>query len=318
MHKNINEMASGDSILDFYVLKNYLKQNKSTGEEYFRCEFGDGSSSIQAICWEDPSNFDITVESIGSIVKVKGAVGEYKGAPQLRIYDIRKANEDDLELIDLNDLIKSAPIDISKCEKEVQEMIQSIDEDDYKRVCQAVLNDKRDQFFSYPAGKVVHHSFRGGLAMHTCNMMKLAIFVAEQYNDIIDKNLLLSATFLHDIAKIEEFDVTQACCVKDYSLKGQLAGHLYLGAKYVTEKCKELNVDEYKTTLLEHMILSHHGDEEKGSPVKPKIAEAEALHLIDVMDSRLEIYFEELANINICKFSEKQNWALEHRIYHHK
>ena len=318
MHKNLSDLISGDSIVDFYVLKNYIKQNKATGEEYFRCELGDATSAIQAICWEDPNNFDITIDSIGSIVKIKGTASEYKRALQLRIFKIRQANDSDLQSLDLNCIIKSAPIDMHDCENEIKKMIESINDEDYKHLCNVILQEKRDCFFSYPAGKVVHHSFRGGLAMHTCNMMKLAKSVAELYPNIINKDLLMCATFLHDIAKIEEFDVTQASCVKDYSLKGQLAGHIYLGAKYVTNKCSELNIDEYKTTLLEHMILSHHGEEEKGSPIKPKIPEAEALHLIDVMDSRLEIYAEELDNIKIGQFSQKQNWALEHRIYHHE
>ena len=304
-----------DNILGFFLMKNYMVQNKATGEEYFRVEIADSSMSCQGLCWEDPAKFDIGVEDIGSVIKVKGTLQEYNGSPQLRIFNIRKATKDDEGQYDLGELVKTAPIDIPERSAEVFELLHSIEDEDYKKITLHMYNLHKEAFESCPAGKVVHHSFRGGLLMHTSNMLYIACNISEIYSNIIDRSLLLAGTFLHDIAKLEEFDLSQTSLVKDYSKTGQLLGHLYLGASRVRETCKELGIDKDKTLLLEHMILAHHGEGELGSPVQPKFAEAEALHIIDLMDSRLEIYAEEYDKLESGEFTPKNNWALGHRIY---
>ena len=134
-------------------------------------------------------------------------------------------------------------------------------------------------------------------------MMKLALTVAELYGNVIDESLLLCATFLHDIAKIQEFELSELGLVKDYSRQGQLLGHLYMGAVEVQKVCEKLSVSSEKTLMLQHMILAHHGD---------------ALHMIDLMDSRLEIYAEECEQLQPGQFTPKKNWALDHRVYRNK
>ena len=318
MHKFLKDIKNGEEFTDFYLMKNYLVQNKATGEEYFRVEISDKSMSCQGLSWEDPKRFDVGTECIGSIIKVKGTMQEYNGQPQVRIYNIRKAQESDKALFDMDSLVKSAPINIKDRQEDVFKLINTIEDQDYKKVCLHVFDKVRGKFASCPAGKTVHHAFLGGLIMHTSNMMYVACNISEIYSNIIDRSLLLAGTFLHDIAKIEEFDLSEANLVKDYSKEGQLLGHLYIGAANIREICEKLNIDKNKSLLLEHMILSHHGDGELGSPVQPKFAEAEALHLIDLMDSRLEIYAEEYEKIESGTFSPKNNWALGHRILKNK
>lgn len=318
MHASIKELHTNDSFTDFYLLKNYIKQAKKNGDPYFRVELADNSGTCSGISWENPDQFDVTQKCIGSIVKVKGVMNDYNGVPQMRIFNIRQAREDDFNLFDTSDIVTTAPIDTNEYQQALEKMIDEIADDDYRLVSQTIYSEIKEEFLNIPAGKTVHHSFRCGLLMHTVNMMKLSLMTAELYHEIIDKDLLVAATFLHDIAKIQEFTLSELDLVSDYSAEGQLLGHLYMGAAKVKEVCERLNVNEHKKLMLEHLILSHHGEPDKGAVVTPKCAEAEVLHIIDLLDSRLEIYAEEYEGLEVGQFSLKKNWALDHRIYRNK
>ena len=150
--------------------------------------------------------------------------------------------------------------------------------------------------------------------MHTATMMKTADFLASVYGDIIDRSLLLAGTFLHDIAKEKEFTFSELGLVTEYSVKGQLLGHLVMGAQEVASVAAELGIPDDKSVLLQHMILSHHGEPEFGAAVKPICAESELLSQIDMIDSRMEIYRETLANLQPGEVSGRI-FALDKRIY---
>ena len=173
-----------------------------------------------------------------------------------------------------------------------------------------------DAFRSIPAGKSVHHSFVSGLLMHTYNMLQIADFLSGLYAEIIDRSLLLTGTLLHDFAKEREFVFSDLGIVTDYSTKGQLLGHLVMGAQEVAEVCRERGVPEEKSVLLQHLILSHHGEPEFGAAVRPMCAEAELLSYIDLIDSRMEIYAENLPDVPAGGFSNRI-FALEKKIYNH-
>ncbi len=318
MHANIKDLKTNDSFTDFYFLKNYTLGNKKNGDAFFRVELSDNTGTCNGICWENPDSFDVNVKSIGTIVKVKGVMNEYNGSSQMRVFNIRNARPEDAEFYDTADIVACAPIDKDEYRQAVQSMINSIADDEFKQVAQTVYNEIEADFLTIPAGKSVHHSFRNGLLMHTTNMMKLALCIAEQYENIIDRDLLLTATFLHDVAKIQEFELSNLELVSDYSCEGQLLGHLYMGAVKVREACLKLGIDEHKRLMLEHLILSHHGEPENGAVVTPKCAEAEALHIIDLLDSRLEIFAEEYEALEIGQFSQKKNWALDRKVYRNK
>lgn len=318
MQKTLKDLQTGEEFTGFVVLKNFILQNKATGEPYFRVEVADKSMAMQGICWEDPAKFNVTRENIGSIIKIKGTRNEYNGQPQFRIYNVRQATREDEQYYDVDALIDSAPIDIDSATEDVLYLINSLEDEEYKQVCLYVFEQNKEKFTTIPAGKTVHHSFRGGLLMHTHNMMEIADFVANQYEDVIDRSLLVASTFLHDMAKIQEFSLTEQNLVSEYSKEGQLLGHIYMGASNIREVCERLGISEEKTLMLQHMVLSHHGEGEMGSPVTPHCAEAEALHIIDLLDSRLEIYSEEYKNLEPGEFSSKKNWALDHRIYRNK
>ena len=196
-------------------------------------------------------------------------------------------------------------------------MLSAMEDTDYQRVCREMLSRHRDAFVTIPAAKSVHHSFVHGLLMHTAYMMKTALFLAKLYGDLLDRDLLLAGAFLHDFAKIREFSLSPTGLVADYSVAGQLLGHLVMGAEETAQVCRELNIPEEKSLLLQHMILSHHGTPEFGAAVVPACAESELLSYIDMMDSRMEIYRETLEKTEQGAFSDRI-FALDNkRIYRH-
>ena len=214
-------------------------------------------------------------------------------------------------------MVPVAPIDVDATMAEVERLINSIADADYRKICSKMMARHKKSLKTIPAAKSVHHGFISGLLMHTATMMKTADFLAGLYGDIIDRSLLLAGIFLHDFAKESEFTFSQLGLVTEYSVKGQLLGHLVMGAQEVANVATELGVPEDKSVLLQHMILSHHGEPEFGAAVKPICAESELLSQIDMLDSRMEIYRENLAQMDPGTFSPRI-FALDRKIYRHE
>ena len=152
--------------------------------------------------------------------------------------------------------------------------------------------------------------------LDTLAMLRLADHLAGAYRGVVDRSLLLAGTLLHDVAKEEEFTRSELGLVTDYSVKGQLLGHLVMGAQAAARAAEACGMPEEKSVLLQHMILSHHGEPEFGAAVRPMCAESELLSCIDIIDSRMEIYREALAQVPVGEFSSRI-FALEKKIYHH-
>ena len=200
--------------------------------------------------------------------------------------------------------------------EEVRRLVASLADEDYRRVAEAMLERHGESFATIPAAKSIHHGFRAGLLMHTLNMLRAADFFAELYAEVIDRSLLLTGTLLHDMAKDAEFSFSALGMAVDYSTRGQLIGHPVMGAMELEAIARELGTPEEKALLLEHMLLSHHGEPEFGAAVQPMCAEAELLSCLDRADSRMEIYAEALPEVPQGGFSAKI-FALDRKIYHH-
>lgn len=310
--KNISDFSVGERIEGFYLLKSASVKTAVSGKQYLAAVLSDASGDIESKMWDYTDNgLD---QLVGSIMKVRGEISEYKGALQLTIQRIRSSNDNDHYL--LSDIIPVAPIDIDKTVDYVRSVINHMVDVDYRTVAQTMLDRHLDEFIRIPAGKSVHHSFSSGLLMHTANMLRLAEMISGLYGDVIDRDLLLTGTLLHDFAKIQEFVLSPVGLVNDYSVRGQLLGHLVMGAEEVGEVCRELKVPEEKQLLLQHMILSHHGEPEFGACIRPHIIESEMLSYIDIIDSRAEIYTETLAQTKPGTFSGRV-FALDKKIYNH-
>lgn len=308
----IHEMNTGDQVEGFFILSNAFAKQAANGKPFLSAVLEDRTGTIEGKVWDYSG--PVSPDDIGAVIKIRGVVSEFRGMPQITIERIRLAEENDVYRTD--DLVPTAPIDVEASFRSIETIMDSIEDPDYAAICRRMMEKFGNEFKVIPAAKSVHHGFLNGLLMHTLFMLQTADHLATTYRAVIDRSLLLSGTLLHDFAKIQEFTTSQLGLVTDYSVKGNLLGHLVMGAQEVAKVAAELGTPEEKSVLLQHMILSHHGEPEYGAAVRPQCAESDLLSYIDMIDSRMEIYRETLEGIPAGEFSNRI-FALEHRVYHH-
>ena len=310
----IARMARGIDIEGFYLLKSAFPKVTVSGKPFLTAVLADESGTIEAKVWDYSG--PIGERDAGKVIKVRGSVSDYRGALQVTVDKLRLAAEDDH--VDVSRLVRVAPIDRAGAYADITRLVSTLEDADYRAVCEEMLRRHEDAFRTIPAAKSVHHSFLSGLLMHTYNMLRLADFLAAQYADSVDRSLLLAGTLLHDFGKEREFTFSELGLVTDYSTKGQLLGHLVMGAQETSEVAEMLGIPEEKSVLLQHLLLSHHGEPEFGAAVLPQCAEAELLSLIDQIDSRMEIYREALVPLKSGEFSQRIFALDNRRIYKHE
>lgn len=313
-NKHIADWAVGDEIEGFYVLKTAQSKVSNTGRPFLAASLADRTGTIEMKVWDYSGPVGPADE--GLVIKTKGSVSEFRGALQFIAARLRLAQEGDQ--YDLGELVPVAPIDPEASYKEIEQLVDTITDPDYASLCRRMLEKYGKEFTSIPAGKSMHHSFLNGLLMHTLYMLRAADYLADLYRAVIDRGLLLTGTLLHDFAKCREFSISPLGLVSDYSTQGQLLGHLTMGAQWVAETAKELGIPEEKSMLLQHMILSHHGSPEFGAAVRPACAESELLSLIDLIDSRMEIYTEALEEVDPGQFTKRVLALDNRRLYRHE
>ena len=296
-NKSINAMTPGDEIEGYYILKSANPKVAANGKPFLTGALSDRTGTMELKVWDYAG--PLTAADEGTVVKVRGTVGEYRGTAQFTAARIRQAAQEDP--VDASALVPTAPIDCGAAMEDLRRAAASITDPDYRAVAEAMLEAHGETLASIPAAKSVHHAFLGGLLMHTANMVKIADFLAGMYPETIDRSLLLTGTL---------------GLATDYSIKGQLLGHLVMGAQDAAETAARLGVPEEKSVLLQHLILSHHGEPEFGAAVRPLCAEAELLSLIDAVDSRMEIYRETYDTMEPDTFSPRI-FALEKKVFRH-
>ena len=311
-NKWVADLEVGDEIEGFYILKSAQVKTSNNGKPFLAAAVADRSGTIDAKFWDYGG--PVVVQEEGTVIKLRGAVSEYRGTLQLILSRLRPAQEDDR--YDLGELVPVAPIDTDAGWRELLDMVEGLGDGDYRAVCRKVLERYGDRFRTIPGGKSMHHSFLNGLLMHTLYMARIADHLAGVYPEVVNRDLLVAGTILHDVAKCDEFVTSPLGLVTEYSVKGELLGHLVMGAQAVAEAGKELGIPEEKSVLLQHMLLSHHGDPAFGAAVRPVCAESELLSMIDLIDSRMEIYKETMEELEVGFFS-KRVFALDKKIYRH-
>jgi len=309
----ITEMRPGDNVHGFFVLRDAARKITAAGKPFLSAAVSDSSGSVEIKVWDYSG--PVGPEDNGKVVKITGKVSEYRGTPQIAVDRLSLADDNDSYSIE--ELVPTAPIDRNAAYSGVKAMLEKLDDEEYRAVCLEMLDRMGEMFYNMPAAKSVHHAFVGGLLMHTWNMMRTADFLSGVYVSAVDRNLLIAGTFLHDLAKSREYAVSELGLVSDYTVSGRLVGHLVMGAIDVRDVCLGLGISEEKTMLLEHMVLSHHGQPEFGAAVPCQCAESELLSYIDMIDSRMEIYAETLAKTEAGEFSERVFSLDGKRLYNH-
>ena len=265
----------------------------------------DKSGSINAKMW------DGTVQPplAGSIVKVRATGNEFNGRMQLRVEKIRAAENRDP--VDMSALIPCAPRDPNEMLGEVVRAADHIADPDLRRITCELLDRAGDKLLTFPAAKQMHHAERSGLLHHTTTMLRAANAIMSVYPQL-NASLLIAGVIVHDLAKIDEMDADTLGLVSDYSVDGKLIGHIVRGVVNIQLAAEKTKANPGKALLLQHMVLSHHGIPEYGSPLAPKFPEAEVLNTIDTLDARLYEMDEALSRAIPGGFSEKV-WGLDNR-----
>ena len=215
----------------------------------------------------------------------------------------------------MEEFVFKSPVAKDVLRANIQEGISLIDNENLARIVSACLNHYSSDVYEYPAAAKIHHNFIGGLATHTSGMIKLAIALCSIYPSL-SRDYLLAGVIVHDLGKIEELT---SPVVTEYSTIGKLLGHISIMDARLLEIGKELHLeDSEELMVLRHMVLSHHGQFEFGSPVRPETLEAEMLNLIDNIDARVNTIDKALSEIKEGEFTGKI-FALDNRFfYKHK
>lgn len=299
--RKIYDYAVDENVELFVLIKSAEVRLAKNGKKFIAFNFSDSSGEISAKFW-DASEDDIANFKPGQVVLLKGKREVYKNNPQIKIYHMRQTTEEEPMNPEL--FVKTAPVPKDDMEKEINQALFEITNPNWNRVVRYLLREHHDAFFSFPAAKKNHHAFDGGLAYHTLSMLRLAHSVAKQYSDVINAPLLYAGALLHDLGKTIELSGPVAT---KYTLEGNLIGHIVLVDEEIVKACQHLKIDlaSEDMILLRHMILSHHGLLEYGSPVRPHLIEAEVLHQIDELDASIQMLKGALNHTEPGNFSER-------------
>lgn len=279
----IHDIKVGGFVDDIFVLAEKTMAQKRDGNNFLNITLSDKTGVIKGVVWDNVEQISAAVAS-GDFVRIQGKVNEYKGEFQLVIKNMEGCSG---ESIDPADFLPATSRDIDSMFDRLVRIISSLETDFFRKLIEAFWNDEEfvRNFKAAPAAKRMHHAYIGGLLEHTLSMVSLADKVAGHYSGI-NRDLLLTGALLHDIGKVREYEYEVSI---DYSDEGRLLSHIVMGLEMVDEKLAEIkDFPKDQLLLLKHMIVSHHGSREFGSPEPPKTIEAVVLNYIDELDSKVK------------------------------
>jgi len=300
----IMDIRAGDRVDDIFVLSEKILSQKRDGDNFLNVTLSDRTGTIKGVVWDNVEQIATGITS-GNFAYVSGSVGDYKGDLQVVIKIMDPIPSD---RIDPCDFLPKTPRDIEGMFERLLKRVNSIDTDYLKALIDAFFKDNEfvTKFKTAPAAKKMHHAYVGGLLEHTLSMLSLADKIAGHYGGI-NRDLLLTGTLLHDIGKIDEFEYQFKI---DYSDEGRLLNHIVIGIKMLDDKLSEIrHFPEDQILMLKHMIVSHHGTREFGSPEPPKTIEAVLLNYIDEIDSKVNAIRDFIASED-----PDETWTSYHRL----
>ena len=308
---------ANNQVEGYCIIRSVTQKSNVKGSDYLDFVLCDAGGEVNAKLW------DYNIEQHGhyeadTVIKVRGTINLWKDTEQLKVDRIRnlKAGEE----VDMSRLIPCAPLPPQQMYDDLYACAEGFQDNDLKMLTQYILRENREALLRWPAALKLHHAMRGGLLYHTHTMLRAAQALCGVYKAVypgLDEQLVYAGVILHDVAKVPELQVGELGLATGYSTCGQLLGHINMGVALVERAAAELMIDEEIKVLVQHILLSHHGLAEYGSPRAPMFPEAEIVSQVDVLDSRLFEMFEAVSGVQVGEFSERQ-WALDNRqIYHH-
>jgi 3'-5' exoribonuclease len=277
----ISSLNAKDDVLSLFLVKYIAVATGKDGKNYLNLVLSDNSGEMEARKWQDANNIASQIKS-GDYVFIEGKINAFQGRLQLIVSEIKKAGLTDIAI---DDYIKKGATAPEKMYADLLNIVDSLEEIYIKELLFMILNDVeiKRRLMIWQAGKSIHHAYQSGLLEHILSCTTLANFLSPHYN--VNRSYVVAGCILHDLCKI--YELTEGPVV-DYTEEGKLIGHLVKGLELVDHYATKIpNFPYQQKTHLKHILLSHHGEYEYGSPKIPHTSEAFLVHLIDLMDSKM-------------------------------
>lgn len=303
----IKEMKCGDDNVEFTALISHVTSGKTNGankSNYLSIVFQDETGTIDAKLW-NASQEQMNSLTLGAVVRGKGDIIKYSDDRQMKIVSIDNISYQESQQVQF---LSKAPMNSELMMNEIMDYVKCISNLKLYTLTKYLFENSMEKLEIYPAASRNHHEFVSGLAYHTLSMLRIAKSLITIYPQL-NADLIYAGIILHDLGKTVELS---GPVVPKYTLEGKLLGHISIAQAMVLEASKTLNIEGEEVILLQHMILSHHGKNEYGSPVLPQIREAEIVYLIDNIDARINMFDKALENVELGDYS-KRIYALENR-----
>lgn len=302
----ISDIKDRDPVKGVFLVKDKIMAMAKNGKPYMNLRFMDKSGEVEAKIWDNTDVLDKTFDK-DDFVQVRGKASVYMNKMQVVVAEISKVPE---EQVNLADFLPESPRGAAVMRQELQDVVSALANPYLKALMQTFLADEPflELYCKAPAAKGMHHVYLGGLLEHSLALVKLVKTVVPLYEGI-NEELLITGALLHDVGKIYEMSYERAF---DYTDAGKLLGHITIGVELVDEKIRLVDgFPRQLGILLKHMLLSHHGQYEYGSPKRPKTIEATILNYLDDMDSKINGIRGHIAK----ETASSSSWTAYHRLY---
>ncbi len=301
----IKDLTLGEDLEAPFLVLSLGRGRTNRGGIYLNLELGDRTGRLAAKVWDGAEALAPRLAE-GTVALVGGYVDSYRGSPQ---FIVREARPLPPAEIHWPDYLRASARPAAEMKAELWLLVDGLADADFRRLVAAVLRapEVEEKFLAIPAAKSLHHAYMHGLLEHSLSVGRLAARVAEHYPHL-NRDLLVAGAILHDLGKIWEFSPPPRV---DYTTLGRLKGHLVMGAEFLGRTADTIpGFPAEKLALLQHLLLSHHGEPEFGAPVRPQLLEAVALHHLDNIDAKLEAI-----NSFLETESDSEGWSGYHRLF---
>ena len=294
--QTIASLKEGDWVEETYLVTSKQVSTAKNGVTYLSLKLADKTGEVDGRLWDNADEIAGKFER-EDFVRIKGMAANYQGSMQIKMKTLEKVDE---SKVDIANFLESSPRNTEEMVKELRVITASLTNGYLRQLMNAFLNDSAfmTSFRRAPAAKTLHHNYIGGLLEHVVELIKLARDVAK-YFPSVDSDLLTAGAFLHDIGKTRELAVKKSI---EYTTEGRLLGHISLGYEMVVEKINTITAFPAELTmLLKHIMLSHHGEYEFGSPKRPKIQEAIIINYLDDLAAKINNFQATLKKENVAE-----------------
>ncbi len=302
----VNQIRERDRVESIFLVRDKITAMAKNGKPYMTVKVMDRTGEVEGRIWDQVDHFSSQFDK-DDFILVNAKASVYMGKMQIIIQDLKKVEEN---LVDLSDFLPVSKRSLSEMRQELDQILSSLTDVHIEALLRAFFDDA-DFFPLYskaPAAKAMHHVFLGGLLEHSLAVVGLAVDVAARYPQV-KRDLLICGALLHDIGKVKELSYRRSF---DYTDEGKLLGHIVIGVQMVEDRIRQIpDFPDELSMLIKHLLLSHHGQYDFGSPKRPKFLEAVILNFIDDLDSKING-----VQTHIDKEPDKEgNWTNYHRLY---